>query len=428
MNKIFIIIQREYLNRISKKSFIILTILMPFIFMAIIFVPLLLSMLKSDEHKQVVIIDRTQKYINQFKDDDTYHFIPGTEMLAEYRSDTTQVDAVVEITADLIEHPEAATIYSRKEVSKSLSRLINDALNEQIHHDKIIGYNIPELSDIMADFDKKYSVRTVKWSEDGTANESNTDFAIVVGMVLTFLIYIFVMSYGGMVMQSVMEEKTNRIVELMVSSVKPMQLMLGKIVGIGLVGVTQLFIWGVMLFVILGVAGAFFGLTPPEPDAAALAGSAPSANMAEALGFIHHMNLPMLGGLFLLNFIGGYLIYAAIFAAIGASINEAEDSQQFMTPIVFLLMFALYAAIYSNENPDGPLAVWCSMIPFTSPIVMMVRVPLDAPTWQIILSICILYASAFGLIWVAGKIYRVGILMYGKKPSLKEMVKWISYR
>ena len=394
MNKILIIIQREFLNRVSKKSFILLTILMPFIFAALIFVPALLSTVKSDEVKQVVIIDHTQKYIGQFKDDESYHFIAGQEMLPEYRSDTT-----------------------RKEVTKGLLSLVNNTLNEQIRHDKLTSYNIPELQNIMQDFDKRYSARTIKWSEDGSANESNAGIAVAVGMILTFLIYMFVMSYGGMVMQSVMEEKTSRIVELMVSSVKPLQLMLGKIIGIGLVGITQLLIWGILLVVLLGIADNTFG-----GDAAILKGA---EGMISAL---QNLNLLKLGTLFTLNFIGGFLIYASIFAAIGASINAMEDSQQFMTPIMILMVFSLYAGIYSGDNPDGPLAFWCSLIPFTSPIVMMVRVPLDAPTWQIILSLCLLYASALALIWISGKIYRVGILMYGKKPTLKEMIKWISYK
>ena len=417
MNKILIIIQREFLNRVSKKSFILLTILMPFIFAALIFVPALLSTVKSDEVKQVVIIDHTQKYIGQFKDDESYHFIAGQEMLPEYRSDTTRIDAVVEITEDLIQNPTAAAIYSRKEVTKGLLSLVNNTLNEQIRHDKLTSYNIPELQNIMQDFDKRYSARTIKWSEDGSANESNAGIAVAVGMILTFLIYMFVMSYGGMVMQSVMEEKTSRIVELMVSSVKPLQLMLGKIIGIWLVGFTLLLIWGILLVVLLGIANNTFG-----GDAAILKGA---EGMISAL---QNLNLLKLGTLFTLNFIGGFLIYASIFAAIGASINAMEDSQQFMTPIMILMVFSLYAGIYSGDNPDGPLAFWCSLIPFTSPIVMMVRVPLDAPAWQSILSLCLLYASALALIWISGKIYRVGILMYGKKPTLKEMIKWISYK
>lgn len=432
MNKTFIIIQREFMNRVSKKSFIILTILMPFIFAALIFVPLMLSMVKSDEQKNIAVIDHTGKYFPMLKNDESYIFLPEIEMKDEFRSDSTIYSAVIEIKSDLIENPDGAAIYSRKEIPQGLSRIVNSAINEQIRHDKLLNYNIPELQNIMKDFESTYTIRTIKWNDDGGQSESNAGIAVAAGMILTFLIYMFVMSYGGMVMQSVMEEKTNRIVELMISSVRPFQLMIGKIIGIGLVGILQLAIWGVMLIFILTAAGVVFGVSAASnPDIMMAASTTPVPEPSGAnaiLTSINNLNLPALGGLFVLNFIGGYLVYASIFAAIGASINEAEDSQQFMTPIVFLLIFALYAAIYSAENADGPLAVWCSMIPFTSPIVSMVRVALDAPTWQTVLSLIILYASAFTFIWLAGKIYRVGILMYGKKPSLKEMIKWISYK
>ena len=417
MNKTWIIIQRDFINRVSKKSFILLTILMPFIFAALIFVPLWLSTVKGGDQKQVAVIDATMKYLPQFKDDESWHFVGVPQMEASFRSDSTQFDAVVEIKADLAEHPEAVTIYSRKEVPNSLSRLVSETLDEQVRQDKLLHYDIPQLPSIMQDVNRKLNIRTVKWGEDGSESESNAGAAMAAGMVLTLLIYMFVMSYGGMVMQSVMEEKTSRIVELMVSSVKPLQLMLGKIIGIGLVGITQLLIWGILLVVLLGIADNTFG-----EDAAILKGA---EGMISAL---QNLNLLKLGTLFTLNFIGGFLIYASIFAAIRASINAMEDSQQFMTPIMILMIFSLYAGIYSGDNPDGPLAFWCSLIPFTSPIVMMVRVPLDAPTWQIILSLCLLYASALALIWISGKIYRVGILMYGKKPTLKEMIKWISYK
>lgn len=229
-------------------------------------------------------------------------------------------------------------------------------------------------------------------------------------------------------MQSVMEEKTNRIVELMVSSVKPFQLMIGKIIGIGLVGIAQLAIWGVMLLSILIVVGIVFGVSTPMSGINMTTASPANMQVAEVLGNINSLDLPFLGIMFVLNFIGGYIVYASLFAAIGASINEQEDSQQFMMPIILLLIFGLYAAMYGAQNPEGPLAFWCSMIPFTAPIVTMVRIPLDVPMWENILSLVILYVSAFGLVWFSGRIYRVGILMYGKKPTVKEMLKWLTYK
>lgn len=432
MSKIWIIIQREFLYRITKKSFLVLTILMPFVIAATIFVPIWLSMMEGDGMKQVVVIDKTGKYLPQFRNNESYCFVPALEMQPEFRSDTTDVSAVVMITDDLIKNPLAAAIYSRKEIPQSLSHMVNEALNERIRHDKLESYDIPQLETIMKDFDETYSVRTVKWADDGTVNESNAAIAMMLGMVLTFLIYMFIMAYGGMVMQSVMEEKTNRIVELIISSVKPFQLMIGKIVGIGLVGITQLCIWGMMLLCILAGFGAIVGysaLHSPETAQTMMSATAPvDGELASLLASLYHMDFLKIGIFFVLNFIGGYLIYASVFAAVAASVNEQEDSQQFMLPITLLMGFAVYAAIASANNPDGPLAVWCSMIPFTSPIVMMVRLSFDAPLWQLVLSLVILYGVALGLIWSAGKIYRVGILMYGKKPSLKEMWQWLFYK
>lgn len=429
MNKIFIIIQREFMNRVSKKSFIILTILMPFIMAALILVPLLLSMVKSDERKDVAVVDHTGKYISLFKDNESYRFIPTLRVIPEFRNDSCGISAVIEISDDLVKNPDAATIYSRKEIPMELSQLVNSIITDKLRHDKLLNYNIPELTNIMADYEQKYYIRTVKWGDNGTEIESDVNLAMGIGFILTMLIYIFVMSYGGMVMQSVMEEKTNRIVELMVSSVKPFQLMIGKIIGIGLVGIAQLAIWGVMLLSILIVVGIVFGVSTPMSDINMTTAS-PANNMqvAEVLGNINSLDLPFLGIMFVLNFIGGYIVYASLFAAIGASINEQEDSQQFMMPIILLLIFGLYAAMYGAQNPEGPLAFWCSMIPFTAPIVTMVRIPLDVPMWENILSLVILYVSAFGLVWFSGRIYRVGILMYGKKPTVKEMLKWLTYK
>lgn len=241
------------------------------------------------------------------------------------------------------------------------------------------------------------------------------------------------MTYGGVVMQSVMEEKTNRIVELMVSSVKPFQLMMGKIVGVALVGFVQLIIWGVMLAVILSVCSAVFGVAPSPVDDPTMAVAAQQmqnmpSESAEIVSAITNLPFAELGVMFVLYFIGGYLLYASFFAAVGASVNAQEDSSQFIMPVVLIMVFGLYAAMYSIENTDGPLAFWASIFPLTSPIVMMVRIPFGVPWWQELLSLGILFSTVLLFVWMSAKIYRVGILMYGKKPSLKEMVKWIRYR
>ena len=428
MNKILIIIQREFLTRVKKKSFILLTILMPFIFAALIFVPVWLASIKGGEQKTVVLVDRTGKYAACLRDTPSYRFEPSAENKDAYYAEDSEVEAVLSISGDLCENPEAVTLYSSREVSPELLGYVEACLNEQVRRDKLSAYDMPGLENIIADVGSSFSVPTVKRDAEGAESASNTYIAMAAGFLFTFLIYMFVMAYGGMVMQSVMEEKTGRIVELMVSSVKPFQLMLGKIIGIALVGFLQLLIWGVLLFLILMACSAWFGLSPAEganPAVGAAATAAPGTEIFNAL-----MGLPYaeMGTLFVLYFVGGYLLYASFFAAVGASINAQEDSQQFVMPVVLIMLFGLYAAMYSVENTNGPLAFWASLFPLTSPIVMMVRIPFGVPWWQEALSLVLLYGTSLLFVYVSARIYRIGILMYGKKPSLREMLKWVRWK
>ena len=440
MNKTLIIILREYTTRVSKKSFILLTLLMPFLFAAIATVPFLLGKIKSDEQQKVVIIDKTGQYFPLFHSDKHYLFSAEKALRPEFKSDTTDVEAVVLISDLVSRNPKAVTIYGKREIQTDLQRTIEDVLTTQLRKEKLKAYNIPQLDNIIDDVQQEFSVTTVKWSKDGEETFSSSDLAIGAGFVFTMLIYIFVLTYGGMVMQSVMEEKTNRIMEIMVSSVKPFQLMMGKIIGVALVGFTQLLIWGIMIGIITTVVGSLLGAdagmgAAPGAELTAITGADPQALAQAASGdnnemFTALMNLPLLelGVMFVLYFIGGYLLFASFFAAVGASVNAQEDSSQFTLPVILLMMFGLYAAMGSVENTNGPLAFWASLFPLTSPIVMMVRIPFSVPLWQEVLSLVLLYATSLGMVWAAAKIYRVGILMYGKKPTLKEMLKWMRYK
>lgn len=412
---------------------------MPFIFAALVFVPIWLSSIKDNEQKVVAVADKTGKYLAHFKNDATYRFEPITDPDNNaYYSDSTTYEAVVDIRTDLAKDAKGVTIYARNEVPAGLLSYVSNVLNEQVRHDKLAATGIAGLDKIIDDVQTEITIPTMKRNAAGDTTSSNTDIAIAAGFIFTFLIYMFVMSYGGMVMQSVMEEKTNRIVELMVSSVKPFQLMMGKIVGIAFVGFLQLAIWAIMLAVILTATGMVFGLSSAELSQASSmtamgmqATPAMSAMPSESQQiFSALINLPYaeLGICFVLYFIGGYLLYASFFAAIGASVNEQEDSSQFMMPIIFIMIFGMYAAMGSAENTNGPLAFWTSMFPLTSPIVMMVRIPFNVPLWQELLSLAILFATSTFFIWCSARIYRVGILMYGKKPSLKEMIKWMRYK
>ena len=437
MSKIWIIIQREFMTRVKKKSFILLTILMPFIFAALIMVPLMLATIEGDEQKTVMVIDKTGRYVGSLKSTANYAFVPAADNKDEYYTDDSEVEAVVRITDDLVKNPKAATIYSPREVKAELLGYVETCLGEQVRREKLTAYNIPELEDILEDVQTEFHVATVKRNAEGDETSSNTYIAMAAGFIFTFLIYMFVMSYGGMVMQSVMEEKTNRIVELMVSSVKPFQLMMGKIIGVALVGFVQLAIWGVMLSIILLVCSSIFGLSA-APNVPAVAGAdmqmnavaqqAASGEAAEIMSALMGLPYAELGIMFVLYFVGGYLLYASFFAAVGASINAQEDSSQFIMPVVLIMVFGLYAAMYSAENTNGPLAFWASMFPLTSPIVMMVRIPFGVPWWEEVLSLGLLFATAMAFVWSSARIYRVGILMYGKKPSLREMLKWVRWR
>lgn len=437
MSKIGLIIKREYLHRVSKKSFILLTLLAPFLMVALVFVPLWLASIKGSEVRNVVVIDTTGKYAPLFEDTENYHFKQGDKSLEDYRNNPgEEVYAILNITGDLLADPKAATLYSDKQIPGELSRMVNQTIRPRLENDKLATFDIPNLKEIIEESKVNFDIQTIKWGEDGTEQVSSSQVASMVGMIFTVLVYMFVMMYGAMVMSSVVEEKTSRIVEVMVSSVRPFDLMMGKIIGIGMVGLTQIFMWGILSMVLFTAGAFFFGGGMNMGDAAALqqgmqmgAGMQPAMQPGgEFFAMIQGVNFTEIGIYFILFFVGGYMFYAAIFAAIGSAVSNAEDTSQFMGPITMLMIFALYAGIYSMDNPDGPLAFWCSMIPLTSPIVMMVRVPFSIPLWEKLLSIVLLYASFIGLIWMSAKIYRVGILMYGKKPSFKEMAKWLKYK
>ena len=432
MNKILIIIQREFLKRVRTKGFIILTITMPFIMAALVFVPLWLSSIENDEQQKVAVIDPTGVYAKALKASKSFAFSAQPVITEEMRSEDSPYDAVVAISGDLVKNNGKVTIYSHKEIPGNMLDYIQSKLNETVQKQKLEATGIAGLDKIIDDVQRDVNMRTVKWSKEGDEQASSTYVAIIVGGIFTLLIYIFVITYGGMVMQSVIEEKTNRIIELLVSSVKPFQLMMGKIIGVMLVSIAQMALWGVILSIIMTVASVGFGVSQAQSIAAGQPMPSPTMNMSqdtqELLTAIVNLPYAEIGLMFIIMFVGGYLLYSSFFAATGASINEQEDANQFVVPITMITLFGLYAAMYSIENTDGPLAFWASLFPLTSPIVMMIRIPFGVPLWQELLSIALLYASAFLMIWIGGKIYRVGILMYGKKPSIKEIIKWMRYK
>jgi len=412
MSKIGIVIQREYTSRVRKKSFIILTFLMPVMFVGLIFGTLFMSGIKDNKIKDIVVYDETGKYFPVFKDIDNYRFIEGGNNAdVSVQKNKKETYATLLITNDLLQNPAAVTLFSNTQVTNEDKNVITKLLNEFLSNEKLSSYNIPNLKEIINDSKISVNLQTIKWDESGNEKISSSEMATAIGMIFTVIIYMFIFVYGAMVMQGVLEEKTNRIVEVIVSSAKPFQFMMGKIIGIGLVGLTQFFLWIVLILMISAAA-----VSAPE-----------LSGVQKIFSMLSSVNIVEIVSYFIIYFTGGYMIYASLFAAIGSMVNSQEDTQQFMLPITLLILFSLYAGIYSMNNPNGPLAFWTSMIPLSSPIVMMMRLPFDVPLWEKLLSIALLFITVFLMVKLSAKIYRTGILMYGKKPSMKEIWKWLKY-
>ncbi len=423
MNKIGLIIRSEYLRRVAKKSFILLTFLVPLLFAATLFIPLWLSEFDNGENEQIAVVDQIGKYKNALLDTAEFKFVfvePSENVIGN--CSTIVYDAVILIDKDLSVEP-SITILSEKQVSLELQKYVEDSFESFVEDEKLALYSIPNLKTIIKESQTKIMVTTVKLDENGSANVSSTEIANIVGMVFMMLIYFFVFTYGTMVMNSVLQEKTNRIVEILICSVKPFELMMGKIISIALVGLTQFVLW-ILLIGALFFASSGLVDIPLQGDIS-ITDQSSSVQIMQGLLSVNFVEIITL---FVVYFIGGYLLYASFFAAIGAAVDNETDTQQFVFPIMIPILFAMYAGIYSIGNPDGPLAFWCSLVPFTSPIVMMVRLPFGVALWEKILSIVILILTFLFTTWLAAKIYRTGILMYGKKITWRELWKWIKHK
>lgn len=439
MSKIGLIIEREYKTRVLKKSFILLTLLTPVLLVALILVPLWLSTIKDDTKQHIVVIDKSGLYESALKSNDLYTFEFTNRPIDTIRNnaqETSELTGILYISGNLATDTAQVILYSDKQAKMETVSYLSGLLDKYVEDQKIAAYNIPNLREMMENSRTDIKITTVKWDEDGKEQESSAELALIIGMLSAFVIYMFILIYGGQVMSGVIQEKTNRIVEVIVASVKPFELMMGKIVGIALVGLTQMLLWVVLTVGLSTILGGSL-LAPSDmgelQNMAAMSAGQPipsaSDNLAsEIYGMLSGYDFIQLLVMFVLYFLGGYLLYASLFAAVGSAVESETDTNQFSLPLSIPIIFALYAAIYSAQNPDGPLAFWCSLIPFTSPIVMLVRIPFGVPVWQLILSFTILVLSFAGTTWMAGKIYRTGILMYGKKNSWKEIWKWLTYQ
>ena len=439
MSKIGIIIQREYTQRVRKKSFILTTILTPLLLFGLMALVVWLMARDVTTEKEILVIDHSGLIGDRLESTNTLKFKPAGLTLEEARQSRPDgVFGFLVIGADIVERPSNLQLYSYEQSTMEIDGAITRQVRNIIENEKLKRYDIENLDRIMAEVQTKVNLSTYRIDEStGEEKESSSVLSYGIAFVFGMMIYMFIFLYGGMVMQGVIQEKTSKVLEIMVSSVKPFELMFGKIVGIALVALTQLAIWIVLLAAGSMVVGNL--MTPDiSADAAQMAAMGMDTSaMVEGMSSDSTAMLGMLSDLtfilklmfsFTLFFIGGYLLYAAMFAAVGSAVDNEADTQQLQLPISMPLILGFVVMYSAINDPNGPIAFWFSLIPFTSPIVMMARLPYGVPMWELVLSLVLLYGTFIGMVWIAGKIYRVGIFMYGKKPSWKDMAKWITYK
>jgi ABC-2 type transport system permease protein len=438
MNKILLVIQREYITRVSKKSFWISSILAPFLLTAIYAVPIWLAM-KDKEVKKVAILDNSRLY----KPADLVHkelVFTFTNMPEEaYKSKFADLgfDAFVTIPANVLANPKGVHIYSSKNIGLSLMESIEGLLQTKIRQQKMLDAGIS--AKVYEDTQVNVVSETITISETGDESSSSSAGAMILGGIMGFVLYMTLLLYGSQVMNSVIEEKNNRVVEVIITSVKPFQLMLGKIVGVGLVGLTQFLLWIVLTFGLIQATSAFYKSYADQPVSQAknLNGGKvvtqdandPVANsvMGEVTKVVESTNIPLILLCFLYYFLVGYMMYSSLFAAIGSAVENVSEAGQFTFIVMLPIILSIFLAQYAMLDPDSSITFWASMIPFTSPINMMVRLPYGVPTWELMLSMVLLFLGFMLCSWISARIYRVGILMYGKKITWKELGKWLFY-
>jgi ABC-2 type transport system permease protein len=443
MNKIILIIQREYLTRVRKRSFIVMTILGPILMAGLFIVPVYFAQLEG-ETKKIGIVDKTGLFAPEFNSTENINFkiLDVSIEEAKKRINPEGFYALLYIPRTELSLPQSAILYSRTQPNIVVKGFISSIIRKKIESLKLEASGIDPA--VLASIKTDINLLTVKMNEGGEEESSSTELSMVVGFIGGLLIYIFIFIYGAQVMRGVIEEKTSRIVEVIVSSVKPFQLMMGKITGVAMVGLTQFALWVILTLIIVSV---FFSIYSSEfssyrsdklqirENSVVTSGSVPSSidsgNLNESItavfDSIQTINFVVLIFAFLFYFIAGYLLYGALFAAIGSAVDSETDTQQFMLPLTVPLILSIAISQFLMVNPDGPAAFWLSIFPLTSPVIMMIRIPFGVPYTDLLISMALLIGGFIGATWLAAKIYRTGILMYGKKINYRELWKWIKY-
>ena len=438
-SNITIIIQREFNERVRKKSFIITTILMPVLMIVLMIAPALIMEYSRGEQKTIAVIDDSGLVAPQLQSNEELRFEPTDLTTEEARRSLTDRFGVLYIGSDILENPSDVKLYANASSSLSIESNITGQIEDILEAEKLKAYHIDNLQQILDEVKTTVTLQTFRndKSQEAESQAQSSTVATAAGYILGFVLYMFLLIYGSMVMQSVIEEKNNRVLEVVVSSVRPFDLMLGKILGVALVAVVQVLIWGVLIFAVGAIvlpqlmpAEMMAGVQAMQqgmPDAAAMGDMDPE--MLQAVAAVTDTGYILKIFVCLLLFVfGGYLLYSAMFAAVGSAVDNVQDASQLQMPVTLPIILALLMMLAVIKDPNSSLAFWFSIIPFTSPVVMMARIPYDIPLWEIVLSLVVLYASFVAMVWFAGKIYRVGIFMYGKKPTFKELLKWVRYK
>ena len=441
------IIAREYLTRVKKKSFLLTTFLVPIFFAAICILPSVIMFMAKDTGKHVAVVDKSGIVMPYLVDNDAVDYSDhSAESVEDMKARFAELDLDVLVAVSEIDHESRTvnvTSYSEKPLSMDLKESIRSKVNEAVEDYRLTLYEIEGLKQIMEDVEADVSMSTYTLDDDGAEKITSSEVYMIISLVLSMIIYMFIAMFSGMVMQSVIEEKASRVVEVLVSSVKATELMFGKIIGVACVALTQFFLWIVLTVVLVSGFYVLVGFDSIMGDPAQTEQMMQMANMGgvsmedmtammqdqselgAVLSTLKEVDWGMMIVAFVIYFALGYLLYASFFAAIGSAVENEADTTQLQMPVTVPLILAMFIGIYAFNAPDSGVVFWGSMIPFTSPIVMLARIPYGVAMWELLLSIGILVATFIACGWASAKIYKIGILMFGKKTTFKDLWKWL---
>ncbi len=455
-----VIIGREYMTRVKKKSFLLTTFLGPVFFAAMCILPSVIMFMTTDKGKEVAVVDQSGIVMPYMTSNETTTYTDYTGMpvdSAKSRCSELGLDALVVVSPlDSVKRTVSVEAYSGKPMSVDMKDAIRSRVNEAVEEYRLESYRIEGLRQIIEDVKADVSVSTFTLDDSGEEKITSSEVYMMISLVLSIIIYMFIAMFSAMVMQSVIEEKSSRVVEVLVSSVKATELMFGKIIGVACVALTQFFLWVVLTAVLVLAFGSFvgfdsivesanvqteqmtqmtegMGVDPAALDASGMNMQVAlpeegTSEMAAVIETIKDINYPMILISFVVYFVLGYLLYASLFAAIGSAVENEADTQQLQLPVTIPLLLAFFIAFYAFKSPDSQVVFWGSVIPFTSPIVMLARIPFGVPAWELALSIVLLVLTFLLIAYLSAKIYKIGILMFGKKTSFKDLYKWLKQK